>query len=430
MSKILVASVPLSGHVNPAIPLVKMLISRGHEICWYSGNHYKQVIEESGAKFFPFKQAKDFHDSTISTEFPDLPHNSLLRHASYYIRHVFYDNMPGQYYDLCEILKAFPADLLLTDEWFTGAIPLAEMNVIPWVCYCNSPLFYYTDEVPFPGAGIFPATSVFGINRNRMVNWMVTKLFFAGTQSYINKLRKKLSLPPMQHFFIINNIFLSRLFIKFNTHAFEFEWKELPGSIRFVGPVIPEQKIDVAYAYQPLLRSGKPIIFITQGTVNINNYNNLIIPALQALKSSDAIILVATGNTSAEELEMQFASKTVFIEKYIPYEYIMPYASLIITNGGFGGVITALWHGVPMVVAGDTEDKPEIAARIKYCKVGINLKTGHPGPKRIRKAVEKILHDPSFKQNAMNISRDFHKHNAPLETTVLIEEILSSSQPQ
>jgi MGT family glycosyltransferase len=425
MSKILVASVPLSGHVNPAVPLVKMLINHGHEVYWYSGTHYKKIIEDSGAKFFPFHKAKDFHDSSISIEFPDLPHNSLLRHASYYIRHVFYDNMPGQFADLCEILKDFPADILLTDEWFTGAIPLAENKVLPWVCYCNSPLFYYTDEVPFPGAGIFPATSVFGINRNRMVNWMVTKLFFAKTQSYINGLRKKIGLPAMQNFFIINNIFLSQLFVKFNTLAFEFTWKELPSSIRFVGPVIPEQNNEVEFVWAPKLNSDKPVIFITQGTVNINNYNNLIIPALKALQGRDAMIIVATGNSDTKELEQQFASEKVFIEKFIPYDFIMPFANVIVTNGGFGGVITALWHGVPMVVAGDSEDKPEIAARIKYCKVGINLKTGHPSPKRIKKAVEKILCDPSYKNNAMSISRDFHTHDAPLETTLLIEEILS-----
>ena len=428
MSKILVASVPLSGHVNPAVPIVKLLVSLGHEVYWYCGKHYKNTIEASGARFFPFDKAKDFHDSSISSEFPDLPHNSLLRHASYYIRHVFYDNIHGQHLDLLEILKEFDADILLTDEWFTGAIPLAEKKVLPWICYCNSPLFYYTDEVPFPGAGIFPSSHIFGINRNRMVNWMVTKLFFAGTHSYINQLRKKEGLADMKYFFLINNIFLSTLFIKFNTPAFEFSWKELPPSIRFVGPVIPETEDEIHFRWEDQLRQGKPVIFITQGTVNINNYNHLIIPALQALKTSDAMIVVATGSSESEELKKKFASEKVIIEEYIPYNYIMPYADLIITNGGFGGVITALWHGVPMVVAGSTEDKPEIAARITYCKVGINLKTGRPNPGKIRKAVKKILEDPTYKNNAMAISRDFHTHNAPQETLDLMEGLLSRSR--
>ena len=117
MSKILVASVPLSGHVNPAVSLVKMLIARGHEVCWYCGAYYRETIEATGARFFAYKRAKDFHDSSIATEFPNLPYTSLFRHATYYIKHVFYDNMPGQYHDLCDILIDFKADILLTDEW-------------------------------------------------------------------------------------------------------------------------------------------------------------------------------------------------------------------------------------------------------------------------------------------------------------------------
>lgn len=427
MSKILIASVPLSGHVNPAIPLVKMLISRGHEVYWYSGKYYQQIIEDTGARFFPFKNAKDFHDNSISTDFPDLPHHNLLKHASYYIRHVFYDNMPGQYLDLCEILKGYPADMLLTDEWFTGAIPFAEKKILPWVCYCNSPLFYYTDEVPFPGAGIFPSTNIFGINRNRIVNWMVTKVFFSKTQAYIDHIRKSIGFDAMQNFFIINNIFLSDLFIKFNTLAFEFKWKELPESIRFVGPILPAHNSSNNFSWSGLLNKKKPVIFVTQGSVNINNFKHLIIPSLKALKKLDVIVIVATGNTSIGKLEIEYGSETVIIEKYIPYEYIMPHADIMITNGGFGGVITALWHGVPMVVAGDSEDKPEIAARIKYCKVGINLSTGHPKPNHIKKAVKKILYNNLYKNNAMNISYDFRKHNAPLETSLLIEEILNKN---
>ena len=37
----------------------------------------------------------------------------------------------------------------------------------------------------------------------------------------------------------------------------------------------------------------------------------------------------------------------------------------MLTNGGYGGVQYALAHGVPLVVAGDTEDKPEVAARVE-----------------------------------------------------------------
>ena len=63
----------------------------------------------------------------------------------------------------------------------------------------------------------------------------------------------------------------------------------------------------------------------------------------------------------------------------------------MVTNGGFGGVHYALAHDVPLVVAGDTEDKSEIAARVGWAGAGINLRTGTPTPEHIRDAVLTVL---------------------------------------
>jgi UDP:flavonoid glycosyltransferase YjiC (YdhE family) len=128
-----------------------------------------------------------------------------------------------------------------------------------------------------------------------------------------------------------------------------------------------------------------------------------------------------------EDLKKQCPKENIIIEEFMPYADIMPYASLMITNGGFGGVITALNYGVPLIVAGDSEDKPEIAARINYFKVGINLGTGHPKPKKIARAVSEIFNNPVYKENASRISRDFQQHNAPVETVELIEKFLHPS---
>ena len=50
----------------------------------------------------------------------------------------------------------------------------------------------------------------------------------------------------------------------------------------------------------------------------------------------------------------------------------------MVTNGGYGAVQRAVSTGVPLVVAGNTEDKPEVAARVAWSGAGINLRTGTP----------------------------------------------------
>jgi UDP:flavonoid glycosyltransferase YjiC (YdhE family) len=65
-----------------------------------------------------------------------------------------------------------------------------------------------------------------------------------------------------------------------------------------------------------------------------------------------------------------------------------------------------LAEGIPVIVAGDTEEKPDIAARVAWSGVGINLKTGRPSHEAIRAAVAEIQQDPSYRIRAREIAAD------------------------
>jgi hypothetical protein len=60
---------------------------------------------------------------------------------------------------------------------------------------------------------------------------------------------------------------------------------------------------------------------------------------------------------------------------FLDYSRLMPRVDVFVTNG-YGSLHAALAHGVPIVVAGDTEDKAENAARVPWSGAGINLRTG------------------------------------------------------
>jgi UDP:flavonoid glycosyltransferase YjiC (YdhE family) len=82
----------------------------------------------------------------------------------------------------------------------------------------------------------------------------------------------------------------------------------------------------------------------------------------------------------------------------------LPLVDLFITNGGFGGVLQALTHGVPLIVAGDSEEKPEIAARVAHAGVGIDLATGRPSPALLASAAADIFMEPCYRQRAREIA--------------------------
>jgi UDP:flavonoid glycosyltransferase YjiC (YdhE family) len=95
----------------------------------------------------------------------------------------------------------------------------------------------------------------------------------------------------------------------------------------------------------------------------------------------------------------------------------------MVTNGGYGGVQMALAHGVPLVVAGATEDKMEVAARVQWSGAGINLKKRRPSPVDIRCAVNEVLADPAYRENARRIQADFARYDAPQRAAELLEAL-------
>ncbi|MET0863141.1 MAG: nucleotide disphospho-sugar-binding domain-containing protein [Nakamurella sp.] len=109
------------------------------------------------------------------------------------------------------------------------------------------------------------------------------------------------------------------------------------------------------------------------------------------------------------------------IERFIPFAALLPHIDVMVTNGGFGGVQFALTHGVPLVVSGTTEEKPEIAARIAWSGVGINLGKRSPEPQHVRTAVRRVLSDQSYRENAKRIAAETPADPAALAADLVIE---------
>jgi len=128
--------------------------------------------------------------------------------------------------------------------------------------------------------------------------------------------------------------------------------------------------------------------------------NKFIIPALEALRDKNYLLLVATGNIYTDELRKNYNIPNIIIEDFIDFDFMLDYADLYIINGGYGGVMLSLSKGIPILTAGITEGKNDINARIRYYKVGIDLKTEKPAPDKIRITTEEMLAKKIFKNNA------------------------------
>lgn len=152
-------------------------------------------------------------------------------------------------------------------------------------------------------------------------------------------------------------------------------------------------------------------------------FTELVRPALDALADENVLVVVATGGRPVSELgELPANARAA---EFLPYDLLFPLTAVLVTNGGFGGVHFALEHGVPIVIAGDTEDKPEVATRVSWSGVGINLKTGHPKPDAIRSAVETVLSSPRYREAAERAAEQIRAAEG-VDALGLIERVIAA----
>lgn len=207
------------------------------------------------------------------------------------------------------------------------------------------------------------------------------------------------------------NIKKANLFLQSGTPGFEYKRSDLGSNIRYIGPLLPYAKEkEHRLWYDERLHRFDKVVLVTQGTVE-KDINKLIVPALEAFKNSDYLVIVTTGGAKTKELQELYPDENFIIEDFIPFEEVMPYADVYVSNGGYGGVLLGIQNKLPMVVAGVHEGKNEICARIGYFELGINLKTEKPTADQIRKSVEEIIANPAYSANVTRLTGEFRQYD-------------------
>jgi UDP:flavonoid glycosyltransferase YjiC (YdhE family) len=137
-------------------------------------------------------------------------------------------------------------------------------------------------------------------------------------------------------------------------------------------------------------------------------------------------IVISTGNRPLESLGLGTLPNNARVAPFLSYPELLPKTALMLTNGGYGGAQLGLSHGVPLIVAGASEDKPEVAARVAWSGAGINLKTGRPSAQQVKRAVRSVLDDPRYRARAKELQREYQRHDAVQRALAIIEKQLGA----
>jgi UDP:flavonoid glycosyltransferase YjiC (YdhE family) len=426
--KILFASIPASGHFSPLLVAARILKKAGHETAIFTSTIFREKIEAAGVRFFPLPKKAD-------QDVLDFMANFLERHKyapgpeemMEGFKGVFVDPMLAQFRELQQILKKFPADLVVHETSFCGVLPMllgprSERPASACLGITALPL-EREDGAPW-GPGLLPTTDETKRREYAEITRELDEKKELPLRKIADRMLAEIGLPGLPGTIFASSGLLADMFLQPCVPSFELPLREPAKKVHFIGALVPAGWGDVPPEVKEAKKAGRKVVLVSQGTVANNELGKLLAPTIQALGDrDDFLILATTGGKPIENIPCAIPANTV-ASQFLNFTAIMPHVDVLVALGSYGTVTQALTFGLPMVVAGKGEDKPEVGARVTSTGCGIELRTDTPTAKEIREAVDQILTKPEYRANAEKLRREFAAIDTARELTQLLESLV------
>lgn len=424
MAEILIAALAPTGHVGPMLTIAEDLVARGDRVTIMTAPQHHDAVATIGATAHTLAPGAEMDDTEWdSAARRQTSGSSGLNKA---IIRIFLRPMARQLAELDAVLAQRRFDAIIADVHFLGVVALLlrdRINRPSVLVYTPSPLALSSrDTAPF-GMALPPGRGRLGLLRNRMLNLYSHKVMLRPSQRTANLILREVGAQPLPVFLLDAGVLADRYIVP-TVPEFEYPRSDLPAHVRFVGAVHPRSQHGFRQpSWWSELDGDRPVVHVTQGTIDNTDLDRLITPTIAALADENVIVVVSTGR-KAPDLHGPLPANT-YVAEYIPHDALLPKVDVMVTNGGYGAVQRAVCAGVPLVVAGSTEDKPEVAARVQWSGAGINLRTGTPTASDIRAAVRKVLTDHRYLHRVRELESAFAQRDGVAEIGVLIDEVLA-----
>ena len=410
--KITILTYGSRGDVQPFLALAVGLTHAGHSVTLAAPHRFANFIESYGIHCEPL--AGDPDELSLLLNQAGSNPLKMVQSMQKHVLGIAPDVVRG-------VRKAITGTNMIIHSFAftTGAHSYARELGLPDISIQMFPVFVPTRE--FPAIGMV----------NSKIRWLnyfshlfSTKVFWHLGNTGYYQLRKK---APQD--------FPSKLFWPFNPSntdsqtplIFAISPQILPTPKEWSLPHIhqpgyfflEEQKYNPPPEVENFLKSGKPPICVTFGSMvnpDIQRVTQSILEAAQHL-GERVIILTGWGGWKPEAHSENF----FFIES-VPHSWLFPQCKLVVHHGGAGTTAAGLKAGIPAIIIPHTADQPFWGNRVAEIGVGpspIHIK--HVTTGKLVQAIEAAKSKP-MREKAEKISQLIQTENGISKTISLIEQ--------
>jgi UDP:flavonoid glycosyltransferase YjiC (YdhE family) len=421
MAKVLLTAWPLAGHLSPCVAIARELRRRGHDVAFYSGERARPALERDGFPLFPFRCVSEaqFERTMLA---PGRA-TSWTRPLAFLalLQRWFGDTLAPQARDLEGILSAWAPDAIVSEEgmWAPPLVLKERCGVPVIVCSVIAGSLLPGRDMPLPGIGLAPPRSAPARACHRAMKALADRLA-GGLRTHVNGVRRGYGLPPLRAS-IREAVGDVPLYLVRGCPEFDHHRRDLPACVQYAGPLdAVEPSPGGPPAWIEALPRDRAIVYVSEGSMP-SGPPALLQAAVRGLAPLGVHVVIATGGRDPAALGFDASAPNFTIKEWVPQRDLFLRTDAVVTVGGCGTVLGALAAAVPVLAAPAEMDQPDNARRVVEAGVGLSIPRHRCTPRRLARAVGRLLAEPAFRRGAARLAERFARYRGAGHAADLIE---------
>ena len=374
MSKIVFFCIPAHGHTNPTLGVVRELVSRGHQVWYYSYHALREKIESTGAVFVPC----DDYDVESKLSAKD---GARIGKDLAFSTKILVDTTLALDDKVCAEMAQLKPDCIVADSMAIWGKAVALKLGIPFVSSTTTFAFnQHSARVMKQGVGTL----------------IKTILSMAKATKQIKRLQKK-GYPVKNVLDLISNDDNIHTIV-YTSPEFQPCSETFSDNFSFVGPSIRP-------AVDNIEKTQNKLIYISMGTVN-NDMLPFYKECIAALVDTDHQVILSVGHL-VPVASFNDLPEHISVFPHVDQIAVLQQADVFVSHCGMNSVSESLYFGVPLVMLPQTAEQSGVAERVSQLGAGIKLEQANAAS--ILSAINKILSEPIYAEKAAELASGFKR---------------------
>lgn len=374
MSKIVFFCIPAHGHTNPTLGVVRELVSRGHQVWYYSYNMMRGKIEEAGATFV------SCDDYDMEQQLTPKDAVRVGKDIAFSTK-ILVDTTLALDDKVCADMERLKPDCIVADSMAVWGKAVAIKLGIPFVS--STTTFAFNQH----------SAKIMKQSMGELIRMIIS---MPKVSRDVKRLQNK-GYPVKNILDIIQN--------DDNTHTVVYTSPQFQpcsdtfsDKYAFVGPSIRPAEGDIE-------KKKDKLVYISMGTVN-NDLLPLYNKCIAAFGETDYQVILSVGNLVPME-KFKKLPENISVFSSVDQMAVLQKADVFISHCGMNSVNESLYFGVPLVMLPQTSEQKGVATRVAQLGAGVKLEK--TDAVSILNAVNNVLVDNSYRQNAATIAKGFQR---------------------